>query len=100
MAPIDVPRTGLLLAANLPHFSGKPWAATTVVALPPNREQRILLEPRGARRLSSRRLDLRLSRAFRAGRLVDVLIALNDTAEAGIVSDALTSAAIPHVRNA
>lgn len=104
MAAVDVPRTGLLFAANLQHFSGKPWAATTVVALPQNREQRILLEPRGSRRLSSQTLlDLRLSRAFRAGRLgrlelvVDVLNALNDTAEEGIVTDALTTATIPRV---
>lgn len=104
MAAIAVPRTGLLFAANLQHFSGKPWAATTVVALPQNREQRILLEPRGSRRLSSQTLlDLRLSRAFRAGRLgrlellVDMLNALNDTAEEGIVTDALTTATIPRV---
>ena len=104
MAAVDVPRTGLLFAANLQHFSGKPWAATTVVVLPQNREQRILLEPRGSRRLSSQTLlDLRLSRAFRAGRLgrlellVDVLNALNETAEEGIVTDALTTVAIQRV---
>jgi hypothetical protein len=103
MAVVDVPRTGVLFAANLQHFSGKPWAATTVVALPQNREQRILLEPRGSRRLSSQTLlDLRLSRAFPAGRLgrlellVDVLNALNETAEEGIVTDVLT-ATIPRV---
>ena len=28
MGSVDVPRTGLVLAANLQHFSGKPWAAT------------------------------------------------------------------------
>ena len=104
MAALDVPRTGFLFAANLQHFSGKPWAATAVVALPQNREQRILLEPRGSRRLSSQTLlDLRLSRAFRAGRLgrlelvVDVLNALNDHAEEGLVTDALTTAAIQRV---
>ena len=103
MAAVDVPRTGLLVAANLQHFSGKPWAATTVVALPQG-QQRILLEPRGSRRLSSQTLlDLRLSRPFRAGRfgrlelLVDVLNALSETAEEGIVTDALTTATIPRV---
>ena len=51
----------------------------------------------------STRTDLRLSRAFRARRLgrlellVDVLNALNDTAEEGIVTDALTTATIPRV---
>jgi hypothetical protein len=52
MASVDVPWAGLLLAANLQHFSGKPWAATTVVRLAQG-EQRILLEPRGTRRLSA-----------------------------------------------
>ena len=103
-ATLDVPRTRFLLAANLQYFSGKPWAATAVVALPQNREQRILIEPRGSRRLSSQTLlDLRLSRAFRTGRLgrievlFDVLNALNETAEEGLVSDALATAAIRRV---
>ena len=105
MAAVDVPRTGLRFAANLQHFSGKPWAATTVVALPQNREQRILLERRGSRRLSSQTLlDVRISRAIRTGRLgrlellVDVLNALNETAGEGIVTDALTTATIPRVQ--
>ena len=104
MGSVEVPKTGLLLAANLQYFSGKPWAATAVVALPQNREQRILLEPRGARRLSAQTLlDLRLSRAFRSGRpgrlelLIDVLNAWNDGAEEGIVADVLTTATIPRV---
>ena len=104
MAAVDLPRTGLLFAANLQHFSGKPWAASGVLALPQNREQRVLLEPRGSRRLSSQTLlDLRLSRAFPAGRLgrvellLDVLNALNETAEEGLVTDALTTAAIQRV---
>ena len=29
MGSVDVPKTGLVLAANLQYFSGKPWAATT-----------------------------------------------------------------------
>jgi len=104
MAAVSLPRTGLLFAANLQHFSGKPWAATGVIALPQNREQRILLEPRGSRRLASQTLlDLRLSRAFRVGRLgrfhllLDVLNALNDTAAEGLVTDTLATAAIQRV---
>ena len=30
MGSVDVPRTGLVVAANLQHFSGKPWAAGAV----------------------------------------------------------------------
>ena len=78
-------------------FSGKPWAATTQITLPQG-DQRILLEPRGSRRLSSQTLlDLRLSRAIAfggAGRielLLDVLNALNDTAEEGLATDNLFS---------
>jgi hypothetical protein len=104
MGAVDVPRTGIRVAANLQHVSGKPWAATAVIALPQNSQQRILLEPRGSRRLSPQTLlDLRLSRGFGAGRLgrlevlVDVLNALNDTAEEGLVTDALTTATSPRV---
>ena len=62
MGSVEVPRTGLLLAANAQYFTGKPWAATAQIALPQG-DQRILLEPRGARRLSSQTLlDLRVSR--------------------------------------
>ena len=68
MGSVDVPRTGFVFAANLQISSGKPWAATTLVSLPQNGQQRILLEPRGSRRLSSQSLlDLRLSRAFALG---------------------------------
>jgi hypothetical protein len=98
MGSIDVPRTGFVLAANLQHFSGKPWAATTLVPLPQNSQQRILLEPRGSRRLSSQSLlDVRLSRAIDLGDvgrmelIVDVLNALDDTAEEGLATDNLFS---------
>jgi hypothetical protein len=104
MTAIAIPRSGFRVAANLQHFSGKPWAATAVVSLPQNREQRILLEARGSRRLSSQTLlDLRLSRAIQTDRLgridvlLDVLNALNDTAEDGIVTDTQTTAAIERV---
>ena len=63
MASVDVPKTGLVVAANLQHFSGKPWAASTQVTLVRQGDVRILLEPRGTRRLSSQSLlDLRVSR--------------------------------------
>jgi hypothetical protein len=103
MATLDVPRTGILLAANLQHFTGKPWASTTVLAVPQNPEQRILLEPRGARRLPSQTLlDLRLSRPFhvrgvRFELLLDVLNALNDAAAEGIATDTLTTPIVARV---
>jgi len=97
MGSVDVPRTGIVLAANLQHLSGKPWAASTQIALPQG-DQRILLEPRGTRRLSSQTLlDLRVSRMFRLGSgsrielLVDVLNALDDRAEEALASDNLFS---------
>jgi hypothetical protein len=99
MGSVDVPRTGFVFAASLQISSGKPWAATAQVKLPQNTEQRILLEPRGSRRLSSQSLlDLRLSRTIAFGRvgrlelIVDFLNALNDTAEEGIATDNLFSA--------
>jgi hypothetical protein len=102
MGTVDVPRTGLVVAGNLQCFSGKPWAASvqgTQVGLPqPQADQRILLEPRGSRRLSSQSLfDLRVSRSIPFGRgrhgeiLFDVLNVLNDTAEESLVSDNLFS---------
>ncbi len=97
MGSVDVPRTGLVVAANLQHFSGKPWASSAQVLLPQG-DQRILLESRGARRLSSQTLlDLRVSRpiAFsgmgRIELILDVLNLLNDTAEEGLANDNLFS---------
>jgi hypothetical protein len=94
MGSTEVARTGFVFAANLQIASGKPWAATALVSLPQNPQQRILLEPRGSRRLSSQSLlDLRLSRRIAFGRvggielIVDVLNALNDTAEEGLATD-------------
>jgi hypothetical protein len=95
---VDVARTGFILAANLQYSSGKPWAATAQVSLPQNSEQRILLEPRGSRRLSSQSLlDVRVSRSISIGAgtrvelLLDVLNALNDAAEEGLATDNLFS---------
>jgi hypothetical protein len=98
MASVDVPHTGMVLAANLQYFSGKPWAATALVALNQNNQERILLEPPGSRRLSSQTLiDLRVSRAIairhlgRVDLTLDVLNVLNDTAEEGLATDNLFS---------
>ena len=64
---VQVPRIGVVVSANLQHFSGKPWASTAQVSLPQG-DQRILLEPRGSRRLSSQSiLDLRVSKTLRFG---------------------------------
>jgi hypothetical protein len=98
MGSVDVPHTGVAFAANLQYFSGKPWAATTQVMVPQSDNQRVQLEPRGSRRLSSQSLlDLRVSRmiSFRGvGRvevLVDLLNVLNDNAEEGLATDNLFS---------
>lgn len=97
MGTVDVPHTGIIVAANLQEFSGKPWAATTQITLKQG-SQRILLEPRGSRRLSSQSLlDLRVSRWIPLGRgrhgeiLFDVLNVLNDTAEESLATDNLYS---------
>src|SRR6202040_1787632 len=95
MGTIDVPGTGFMVGANLQYFSGKPWAATAQIALPQG-DQRILIEPRGSRRLSSQSiLDVRVSRTVRFGGvgrielLLDVLNVLNDTAEEALATDVL-----------
>jgi len=101
MGSVEVPRTGIMVATSMQYFSGKPWAATALVALPQTNNQatqRVQLEPRGSRRLSSQTLlDMRVSKAFSFGEpgsielLVDVLNLLNDTAEEGLVSENLFS---------
>ena len=101
MGSVKVPRTAIMIAANMQYFSGKPWAATALVPLPQTNNQvtqRIQLEPRGSRRLSSQALlDLRVSKSFSFGGsrrielLVDVLNVLNDAAEEGLVSENLFS---------
>ena len=97
MGSVDVPRTGLVVAANLQYFSGKPYAASAQLTLPQG-SQRILLEPPGSRRMSSQSLlNLRVSRTLAFGGLgriellLDVLNVLNDTAEEGLASDNLFS---------
>jgi len=98
MGKVDVPRTGLGISANFQYFSGKPWAATALIPLAGQGDRRILLEPRGSRRLSSQTpLDLRLSKTIvtresaRIELVVDVLNVLNDTAEEELASDNLFS---------
>src|SRR4029450_7081799 len=95
MGSVQVPRADILVAANFQQFSGKPWAATTQVSLPQG-DQRILIEPRGSRRLSSQSLlDLRVSKpltfagAGRVDLLFDVLNLLNDSAGEALASDNL-----------
>ena len=101
MGSVDVPRTGIVVAASMQYFSGKPWAAIALVGLPQTNNQatqRVQLEPRGSRRLSPQALlDVRVSRTFSFGGsrrielLVDVLNVLNDAAEEGLVSENLFS---------
>jgi hypothetical protein len=95
MGSADLPKTGFTMSANLQYFTGKPWAASALVSVPQNQNLRVLLEPRGSRRLSSQTiLDLRLSKSIPAGSvgrldvMLDVLNALNETAEENIVTDA------------
>jgi hypothetical protein len=96
MGSVDVPRTGLAIAANLQHLSGKPWAASAVIPLAQSLQQRILLEPRGTRRLPSQTLlDVRISRAIGLGEgrrvelLLDLLNLLDDAAEESLASETL-----------
>ena len=93
MTSVDVPRTGFVAAANLQVLSGKPWAKTALIN-PSQTTRPVLIEPRGSQRLSSQTLlDFRISRAFGLGNLghvelcLDVLNALNDTAEESIRTD-------------
>jgi hypothetical protein len=90
----QLPWQRILVAANFQYFTGRPWAASAQVALPQSPSQRILVEPRGSRRLSSQSLlDFRVSKSMRLGSaaqidlLFDVLNLLNDDAEEAVVSD-------------
>jgi hypothetical protein len=93
MTSVDVPRTGFVVASNLQHYSGKPWAATALIN-PQDSQRRVLLEPRGSQRLPSQTLlDFRVSRAIRFGNVaqvelrLDVLNLLNDTAGESVETD-------------
>jgi hypothetical protein len=93
---VDVPHTGVVISGRVLHESGKPWAAATrLVTLPaPQTQQRVLIESRGSRRLSSQTLlDMRVSRTIsfggrtRVDLMMDVFNLLNDAAEEGLVTD-------------
>ena len=93
----EVPRIGFRVAGNLQFLSGKPWAATAQISLPQG-DQRILLEPRGTRRLPSlTMLDVRVSKTVTLGGLghvdllMDVLNAFNQATEEGLATDNLYS---------
>lgn len=93
-----------VVAANLQHFSGRPWAATAQVSLPQSGRQRILIEPRGSRRLPSQSLlDARISKTLALGNAgtvdlrLDVLNLLNDDAAETLQSDVLFDSS--NVRN-
>ena len=98
MGSIDLPRTGILLAANIQQFSGKPWAATTQLSLSSAQaDQRILIEPPGSRRLPSQTmLDVRVSKPFtvsgvRIELLLDVLNVLDASDAEALASDNFSS---------
>ena len=100
MTAVDIPRTGFVVAANLQHYSGKPWAATALLINPQDPQRRVLLEPRGTQRLPSQTLlDFRVSRGFGLGQFgrielrLDVLNLLNDTAAESVETDVLFDAA-------
>jgi hypothetical protein len=95
MGSLNVPRTAFVVAANLQYVTGKPWAAVALVSgLPQGGNQRVMLEPRGARRLPSQTLlDVRVSRIIRVGGLgraelmLDLLNVLNETAFESVDTD-------------
>ncbi len=89
----QIPRIGVLVAANFQYLTGKPWTGWAVVRLPQGALP-LKVEPRGSRRVSSQSLlDLRLSKSFHLGSrgrvdlLVDILNLLNDSAEEGHISE-------------
>jgi hypothetical protein len=96
MTTVEMP-LDFSIAANFQQFTGKRWAATAQITLPQG-DQRVLLESRGSRRLSSQSLlDVRLSKRLQVGGigrielLVDILNALSDTAEEELATDNLFS---------
>ena len=93
----QVPRLGIHMAGNVQYLSGKPWAASAQVSLPQG-DQRVLLETRGTRRLSSQTLvDVRISKTIALGDLgrvellLDVLNAFNRATGEGLATDNLYS---------
>ena len=98
MGSVDVPRTGLVVAANLQYFSGKPWAATAQLHAAAGRAS-ASCSSRAARAGCRRnrcsmcacRGRSRFGGVGRIELLLDVLNALNDTAEEGLATDNLFS---------
>ena len=93
MASVEVPRTGIMVSASGQYYSGKPYAATALIN-PQDNQRRVLIEPRGTRRLPSQTLfDIRVSKALTLGALgrvdlrFDVFNLLNDTAAEGVETD-------------
>jgi hypothetical protein len=93
----EVPRIRMHVAGNVQFLSGKPWAATAQISLPQG-DQRVLLEPRGTRRLPSlTMLDVRLSKTVALGELgrvellMDVLNTFNQATEEGLATANLYS---------
>ena len=105
MGAYEVPRVRMTLAANLQYSSGKPWAVTAdIIPSPAQGTVRVLLEPRGSRRLSSQTvLDLRVAKTLTfasVGRIelrLDALNLLNDSAEESIASDRYDSPVLGNV---
>jgi hypothetical protein len=89
---VEIPRVGVLLGASFQHLTGRPYTGFANVTLPQG-VRPIFVEPFGSRRLSSQQiLDVRVSKIFRVGSagsievLMDVLNALNDSAEEGVAT--------------
>jgi hypothetical protein len=89
---VEIPRVGVLLGASFQHLTGRPYTGFANVTLPQG-VRPIFVEPFGSRRLSSQQiLDLRVSKLFRVGStgsvevMIDVLNALNDSAEEGVAT--------------
>jgi hypothetical protein len=97
---IRLPWYDVLVAMNAQHYTGRPWAAAGIVKnlTRGQGDRRILLEPRGTRRLPSQSIvDLRVAKTLPAGRagtvelIFDVLNLLNDAAVEALVSDVVAT---------
>lgn len=89
---VEIPEIDILVGANFQYVTGRPYTAQANVTLPQGVHP-IHIETLGFRRLSSQELlDLRISKTFRMGPtrslalLVDILNALDDTAEEGVAT--------------
>ena len=71
MTSVDVPRTGLVVAANLQHLSGKPWAKTALIHPIETAAKPVLIEPRGTSGSRRRHCSTSASRERSASAMVD-----------------------------